>query len=53
MQKAVTEAKEKWICSDAESAVKDGWTRWECIRRLQQTHAGRRPNRPNGVRKEY
>ena len=55
VQKAVAEAKEKWICSlasDAENAVKDGRSRWECIRRLQQTHAGRKPNRPNGVRKE-
>ena len=55
VQKAVAEAKEKWICtlaSDAEAAVKDSRTRWECIRRLQQTHAGRKPNRPNAIRKE-
>ena len=33
-------------------AVKDGRTHWECIRRLQQAHAGGRPCIPRAVRKE-
>lgn len=37
---------------EGEAAVKDGKTRWECIRRLQQVYAGRRPTRPSAVRRE-
>ena len=37
---------------EAEEAVKDGKTHWECIRRLQQAHVGRRPCIPRAVRKE-
>ena len=32
--------------------MKDGKTRWEDIRRLQQAHAERRPIMPSAVRKE-
>ena len=39
-------------CNKGEAAVKDEKTRWECIRRLQQAHAGRRPIMPSAVRKE-
>ena len=55
VKKAVDSAREEWIKKMAvlsEAAVKDGKTRWECIRRLQQTHAGCRPITPSAVRKE-
>ena len=55
VKKAVDSAREEWIQKVAvlgEAAVKDGKTRWECIRRLQQTHARRRPIMPSAVRKE-
>ena len=37
--------------NEGETAVKDGKTRCECIRRLQ-LYAGRKPIRPSAVRKE-
>jgi len=43
VKKVIDKAKEDWILSvakEAEAAVKDGKTHWECIRRLQQAHAG-------------
>ena len=52
---AVDKAKEDWICRvamEGEAAVKDGRTRWDSIRKLQQAHAGRRPTRPSAVVKE-
>ena len=52
---AVNKAREEWICRvacEGEAAVKDGRTRWNNIRRLQQAHAGRRPTRPSAVFKE-
>ena len=55
VKKAVEKAKEDWICrvaKEAEAAVKDGRARWDSIRRLQQTHAGRRPTKPSAVFKE-
>lgn len=52
MKKAVTQIKERWIANDVEAAVKDGRTRWESIRNLQQVHAARRPDRPSSVLKE-
>ena len=54
VKKAVDRAKEDWILNvarEAEEAVKDGRTRWVCIRRLQQAYAGRRPCIPRAVRK--
>ena len=51
----VKKQKEKWILSvakEVEEAVKDRKTRWECIRRLQQAYAGRRPCIPTEVKKE-
>ena len=44
-------AKEEWICrvvKEAEAAEKDGRTRWEKVRQLQQTHMGK----PRSVLKE-
>ena len=35
-----------------ETAVKDGKTRWENIRKLQRADVGCRPVRPSAVRKE-
>ena len=55
VKKAVDRAKEVWIrkvAQEGEAAKKDGRTRWECIKRLQQSHAGRRPARPSAVKKE-
>ena len=55
MKKAVDKAKEKWICRVAiqgEEAVKDGRTRWKCIRKLQQAHAGRKPIRHRAIMKD-
>ena len=55
VKKAVEKAKEDWICrvaKEAEAAVKDGRARWDSMRRLQQTHAGRRPTKPSAVFKE-
>ena len=52
MKKAVEKAKEDWICraaKEVEAAVKDGCARWDSIRRLQQTHDGRRPTKPSAV----
>ena len=46
VKKAVDKDKEDWIkkvAMEGEEAKKDGKTRWTCIRRLQQAHAGRRP----------
>ena len=40
------------MAQEGEAAKKDGRTRWECIKRLQQSHAGRRPARPSAVKKE-
>ena len=42
MKKAVDKAREDWIkkvTMEGEAAVKDGKTRWESIRKLQQVHA--------------
>ena len=39
------------MAREAEEAVKDGRTRWVCIRRLQQAYAGSRPCIPRAVRK--
>ena len=55
VKKAVDKAREDWIlmvAKEAEEAVQDGRTRWECIRRLQQAYAGRRVCIPSAVRKE-
>lgn len=55
VKRAVDKAKEDWICrvaKEAEAAVKDGRTRWERIRSLQQTHMGRRTFKPRSVWKE-
>ena len=55
VKKAVDRAREGWIrkvATEGEAAMKDGKTRWECIRRLQQAYAGHRPTRPSVVRKE-
>ena len=56
VQKAVSNAKREWILkvtAEGEEAVKDGRTRWDCIRRkLQQVHGGRRPVRPTAVLKD-
>ena len=55
VKRAVDKAREDWIrkvAMEGERAVKDGKTRWECIRRLQQAHTGRRPIRPSAMRKE-
>ena len=52
---AIDEAKEEWVCRtvcEAAKAVNNGRTRWSCIRKLQVTHAGRRPARPTAVLKE-
>ena len=50
VKRAVDQAREYWIrrvALEGEAAVKDGKTRWDCIRRLQQAYAG-----PSAVRKE-
>ena len=55
VQKAVSNAKRKWIlkvAAEGEEAVKDGSTRWDCIRKLQRVHGGRRPVRPTAVLKD-
>ena len=55
VKKAIDKAKEEWVCQVAtqgEAAAKDGRTRWVCIRRLQQAHAGRKPTRPQAVMKD-
>ena len=55
VKQAVDKAREEWICrvaKEAEAAVKDGHTRWENIRALQQTHRGRRKVKPRNVLKE-
>ena len=55
VKKAVDRAKETWIrkvAKEGEAAKKDGKMRWDCIRRLKQVHAGRRPVRPSAVRNE-
>ena len=52
---AVDKARVDWIlkvATEAQEAAQDGKTRWECIRRLQQAYAGRRPCIPSAVRKE-
>ena len=44
--------KEAWIMKTAtlaETAVKNGQTRWDCIRKLQMVHAGRRAIRNSTV----
>ena len=54
VKRAVDQAREHWIrrvALEGETAVKDGKTRWECIRRLQ-LYAGRKPIRPSAARKE-
>lgn len=40
------------LAVQGEAAAKDWKTRWECIRRLQQAHAGRKPIMSSAVRKE-
>ena len=48
-------AGEEWITKLAvqgEAAAKDWKTQWECIRKLQQAHAGRKPIMSSAVRKE-
>ena len=40
------------MAKEGETAVRDGRTRWESVQKLQQIHVGRRPTRPNAVRKE-
>ena len=55
VKEAVQSAKEKWIlrvASEGEKAGKDGRTRWNCIKKLQLTHAGRRPTKSCVVLKE-
>ena len=55
VKKAVNQTRKHWIrrvALEGETAVKDGKTRWECIRRLQQVYAGGKPIRPSAVRKE-
>ena len=55
VKRAVDKAKEDWICrvvKEAEAAVKDGRTRWDRVRRLQQAQAGRRSIKPSTVWKE-
>ena len=55
VKEAIQSAKEKWslrVASEGEKASKDGRTRWKCIRKLQLTHAGRRPAKPCAVLKE-
>ena len=39
------------MAKEAEKDVKDGKTHWECIRNLQQAHAGHKPCIPSTVRK--
>ena len=54
VKKAVDKAKEEWMCQvaqECEEAVKNGRTRWESIRKLQRSHAGRRPIRPSALNK--
>ena len=51
----VDKAKVDWICRvamEGEAAVKDGQTRWDSIRKLQQADAGRIPTRSSAVVKE-
>ena len=55
VKEAIQPAKEKWIlrvASEGEKASKDGRTRWNCIRNLQLTHAGRKPAKPCAVLKK-
>jgi len=55
VQKAVSNAKCEWIlkvATEGEEAVKDGRTRWGCIRKLQRVHGGRRPVRPTAIVKD-
>ena len=55
VKRAVDKAKEDWICrvdKEAEVAVKEGHTRWDSIRRLQQAHAERILIKPSIVWKE-
>ena len=52
VKQAVDKAREEWICrvaKEAENAVKDGRTRWENIRTLQQTHRGTRTVKPRSA----
>ena len=54
VQKAVSNVKREWIlkvATEGEEAVKDGKTRWDCIRKLQRVYAGRRPVRPTVILK--
>ena len=55
VQSAIDDAKEQWInkvADEAEKARKDGHQRWACVRKLQMTHRGRRPQRPSVLLKE-
>lgn len=55
MKKAVDKAKEEWVrrvATQGEEAAKDGRTRWKCIRKLQQAHAGRKSIRPRAIMKD-
>ena len=52
IKQAVDKEKNTWImntASLAEKAVKDDRTRWDCIRKLQMTQAGRKPTRSNAI----
>ena len=39
------------MATEGEEDVKDGRTRWDCIRKLQRVYAGRRPVRPTAILK--
>ena len=55
VKSAVDNAKEEWIrrvALESEEAVRDGRTRWRCIRNLQTLHKGRRPVRATSLLKE-
>jgi len=55
VQKAVSKAKREWIlkvATEGEEAVKDGRTTWDCMRKLQRVHGGRRPVRQTAVLKD-
>ena len=41
-----------YVAREAEEAVKDGRTNWQCIRWLQQVHDSQQPCIPRAVKKE-
>lgn len=54
-KRAVDKGKKDWICGvakKAKAAMKDGHTRSDRVRRLQQAHAVRRLIKPSAVWKE-